>query len=185
MKNFFWSLMIICSTYILLAQDNFWNSSIKTAFGELGYGKLKLSAAGGLRFWNIGVSLGLAGFATSKPKYIYPTSTPPYTLPKEYEREEYKFTYVLVTTDFHYFFDISDDFTISPSLGFFVQQDSVLARSKRQNDNGQLYFLGKTINSTGVNFGAAIDYFYSDIITIGIGYHTKRGFFLRIGYYWF
>lgn len=180
MKNLILSLILICSSHLLFSQDDLWNSNIKTVFGELGYGKLKLSAAGGFRFWNVGVSIGLAGFANPKPKY---TSTN--TLPKDYEREDYKFTHVLVTTDFHYFFDISDDFTISPSFGFFVQQDSVLARSKRQNDYGQLYFLGKTVNSTGVSFGFALDYFYSDLITAGIGYHTRRGIFLRIGYYWF
>lgn len=185
MKNLISVLILICSSFLLFSQNNFWGSNIKTAFGELGYSKLKLSAAGGLRFWNVGVSIGLAGFANPKPKYIYPTNTPPYTLPKEYEREEYKFTFVLVTTDFHYFLDIFDDFTISPSFGFFVQQDSVLVRSKRQSDYGQLYFFGKTVNSTGVNFGLAIDYFYSEMITVGIGYHTRRGIFLRIGYYWF
>lgn len=185
MKKIIPLLILTCSSHLLLSQDNFWNSNIKTAFGELGYGKLKLSAAGGLRFWNVGVSFGLTGFANAKPKYIYPSNTSPYTLPKEYEREEYKFTYILVTTDFYYFFDISDVLTISPSFGFFVQQDSVLVRSIRQNDYGQLYFFGKALNSIGVNIGFAIDYFYSDIITVGIGYHTRRGIFLRIGYYWF
>lgn len=179
-------LIISCFPLLLFPQEeSFWHSNIKTAFGELGYGKLKTSAAVGFRFWNVGVSMGLAGFSASKPKYIYPTNTPPYTMPKEYQREEYKFTYILVTTDIHYFFDVFEDFTISPSFGFYVQQDSVLARSTRQEDFGQLYHLGRTVNSTGINFGFSVDYYYSDILTIGIGYHTRRGVFLRVGYYWF
>lgn len=185
MKKFCLTLILFFTPFSLFSQENFWYSNIKTLFGELGYGKLKTSAAIGFRFWNVGVSMGLAGFAASKPKYIYATTTPPYTLPKEYQREEYRFTFILVTTDFHFFFDVFNDFTISPSLGFFVQQDSVLARSKRQEDFGQLYYLGSTVNSTGINFGLCVDYYYSDLLTFGIGYNYRRGIFIRAGYYWF
>lgn len=171
------------------SQESFWSSKIKSVFGEIGWSNLKLSAALGFRFWNFGLSMGLAGFAASKPKYIYPSNQ--YPLPKQGEYEESKFTYVLVTTDFYYFFEIFEDFIITPSIGFYVQQDSVLARSLRTNtpfgvpDFGQLYYLGKTENKVGINFGLGVDYYFLDEYIIGLGYNYRRGIFVRFAYYWF
>lgn len=173
----------------LYSQETFWENNLKSVFGELGWNKLKLSAALGFRFWNVGASMGLSGFAASKPKYIYPSNQFP--MPKKDEYEEYKFTYVLVSTDFYYFFEIFEDFIITPTVGFYVQQDSVLARSLRtypqsaQNDYGQLYYLGKTENKVGMNFGLGLDYYILDKYFVGIGFNYKRGIFLRFAYYWF
>ncbi len=179
-------ILLIISCISLKAQDNIWSNNLKSVFGELGWSNLKLSAALGFRFWNLGTSIGLSGFASSKPKYIYPSTQFP--MPKPGEFEETKFTYVLVTTDFYYFFEIFDDFIITPNFGFYVQQDSILARSLRtyiQYDFGQLYYTGRTENKVGINFGLSLDYYYLDKYFVGIGYNYKRGIFLRIAYYWF
>ncbi|MFN3270499.1 MAG: hypothetical protein ACK42G_07925 [Candidatus Kapaibacteriota bacterium] len=183
---FLLALFISLNSY---AQESFWASNLKSVFGEIGWNKLKLSAAVGFRFWNVGASMGLTGFASSKPKYIYPSTQ--YPLPKKGEYDEYKFTYVLVTTDFYYFFELFDDFIITPTIGFYVQQDSILAKSRRittpygQTDYGQLYYLGKTENKTGLNFGIGIDYYLLDQYFVGIGFNYRRGIFLRFAYYWF
>ncbi len=185
-------LLLIFSINFLFGQEeatteNLWSSNIKSVFAEVGYSSLKLTAALGFRFWNVGLSLGLAGFAASKPNYAYPSQQ--YPRPKEGEYEEYKFTYALVTTEAYYFFEIFDDFIITPSIGFFVQQDSVLARSLRYyepyKDFGVLYYLGKTQNKTGVTFGLGVDYYYDDKIIVGLGYNYRRGVFLRLSYYWY
>ncbi len=176
-------LILLSNPLFTFSQESLWNSNIKSVFGEVGYGSLKWSGALGFRFWNLGISMGLAGFSASKPRYIYPSKD--YPLPKQYEYEEYKFTYILVTTELYYFWEIFDDFIITPSLGFYVQQDSVLARSLRDNDYGLLYYLGKTENKTGITFGLGIDYYYSDDMVVGLGYNYRRGLFARIAYYWF
>jgi len=185
----FWVCLFLATSVPILAQETFWSSNLKSVFGEVGWSKLKLSAALGFRFWNVGASMGLTGFASSKPKYIYPSTQ--YPIPKKGEYEEYKFTYVLVTTDFYYFFEIFDDFIITPNVGFYVQQDSILAKSLRtttpsgQSDYGQLYYLGKTENKVGINFGIGLDYYYLDNYFVGIGYNYRRGIFLRFAYYWY
>ncbi|MCX7909711.1 MAG: hypothetical protein N2560_09395 [Ignavibacteria bacterium] len=184
-KNFVIIILLLCGIN-LKAEESFWASNLKSIFGEVGWSNLKLSAALGFRFWNIGVSMGLTGFAAPKPKYIYPSTQFP--LPKLGEYEDYKFTYVLVTTDFYYFFEVFDDFIITPNIGFYVQQDSILARSLRTNiqyDFGQLYYTGKTENKVGLNFGLGIDYYYLDNYFVGIGYNLRRGIFIRFAYYWF
>lgn len=187
MKKFFLFCITVCvANFSLKAQENFWSSNLKSVFGEVGWSNLRLSAALGFRFWNFGASMGLTGFAASKPKYIYPSTQ--YPLPKKGEYEDYKFTYVLVTTDFYYFFEIFDDFIITPNVGFYVQQDSILARSLRTstpNDFGQLYYTGKTENKVGLNFGLGVDYYYLDNYFFGIGYNFRRGLFIRFAFYWF
>jgi len=189
MKRFLILLLMIVNIAIAKGENNIWKDNLKGVFGELGWSDLKLTAGLGFRFWNVGISMGLAGFASSKPKYIYPSTQ--YPAPKHGEYEESKFTYVLVTTDFYYFFEIFDDFIITPSLGFYVQQDSILARSLRmytplgQPDLGQLYYLGKTENKVGVNFGLGLDYYFLDQYFLGIGYNFRRGIFVRFAYYWF
>ncbi|MGB9852147.1 MAG: hypothetical protein ACPLPX_04700 [Candidatus Kapaibacteriota bacterium] len=181
-------LSLVCFSQ-LVAQESIWSSNLKSVFGELGWSKLKLSAAVGFRFWNVGASMGLTGFAASKPKYIYPSTQ--YPMPKKGEYEEYKFTYVLVTTDFYYFFEILNDFIITPSIGLYVQQDSLLARSTRLfspsgiNDYGQLYYLGRTENKVGLNFGIGFDYYLQEQYFLGIGFNLRRGIFVRFAYYWF
>lgn len=183
-------IVTICFLFLmqipLIGQESFWSNNLKSVFGEVGWSKLKLSAALGFRFWNVGASMGLAGFSASNPKYIYPSNQ--YPMPKPGEYEEYKFTYILVTTDFYYFFEVFDDFIITPNIGFYVQQDSVLARSLRthiQYDFGQLYYTGKTENKVGLNFGLGVDYYYLDSYFVGIGFNFRRGVYLRFAYYWF
>ncbi|MCX7879872.1 MAG: hypothetical protein N2517_04345 [Ignavibacteria bacterium] len=180
-------LLFLFSTLSCYSQESFWSDNLKSVFGELGWTKIKLSAALGFRFWNLGVSMGLAGFANPSPKYIYPDFNQ-FPMPKQGEYEEFTFTYILVTTDFYYFYEIFDDFIIVPSLGFYVQQDSILARSTRQNDPagfGALYYLGKTVNKTGINIGIGLDYYFLDNYFAGIGFNLRRGIYLRFAYYWF
>lgn len=186
MKKVLLMILLCLANSTLMSQETFWSGNLKSVFGEVGWSNLKLSAALGFRFWNIGASMGLTGFAASKPKYIYPSTQ--YPMPRQGEYEDYKFTYVLVTTDFYYFFEIFDDFIITPNIGFYVQQDSILARSLRTNlqyDFGQLYYTGKTENKVGLNFGIGVDYYYLDNYFVGIGYNYRRGLFIRFAYYWF
>ncbi|MEN6295256.1 MAG: hypothetical protein ABFD61_03895 [Chloroherpetonaceae bacterium] len=156
----------------------------KSVFGDIGYfGPGGLSLGVGVRYWFASLELGLSGFAKSIPNYsmyssevqIYPTQP----LPNGYEEDKY--SKIIVTGDLAFYLDRLDPFIIFASVGFYSQQDSILAKNIQTGD--RYYY--KYYNTSGASFGLGVNYVYSDQFQIGLGYHTKRGVFARVTYYWF
>jgi len=156
----------------------------KSIFGDIGYfGPGGLSLGVGARYWFASLELGLSGFAKSVPNYSMNSYdvkiTPSQPLPAGYVEDKY--TKILVTADLGFYVDILDPFIIFASVGFYSQQDTILA--KEFNSDVRYYY--KYYNSSGVAFGVGANYVLNDVFEIGLGYHTKRGVFARVTYYWF
>jgi len=156
----------------------------KSIFGDVGYfGPGGLSLGVGVRYWFASLELGLSGFAKSVPNYSMNSYdvgiTPTQPLPGGYVEDKY--TKIIVTGDLGFYVDILDPFIIFASVGFYSQQDTILAK---EIQTGYHYFY-KYYNSSGVAFGIGANYVLNDVFEIGLGYHTKRGVFARVTYYWF
>lgn len=156
----------------------------KSIFGDIGYfGPGGLSVGVGVRYWFASLELGLSGFTKSVPNYSMNSYdvgiSPSQPLPSGYEEDKY--TKILVTGDLGFYVDILDPFILFASVGFYSQQDTILAK---EIQTGYHYYY-KYYNSSGVAFGVGANYVWDDQFEIGLGYHTKRGVFARITYYWF
>lgn len=156
----------------------------KSIFGDIGYfGPGGLSVGVGVRYWFASLELGLSGFTKSVPNYsMYSYDvgiSPSQPLPMGFEEDKY--TKILVTGDLGFYVDILDPFILFASIGFYSQQDTILAKDVQE---GYRYYY-KYYNSSGVAFGIGANYVLDDQFEIGLGYHTKRGVFARVTYYWF
>lgn len=187
---------VLVLTFLLLPTLNLNNSlyaqkteekieRLKSVYFDLGYGFSNLSAALGFRYWNISASMGIAGFATNIPNYSRQGPdggvklSPNEPLPNGFDSED--FPGISVFGDLSYHYDLTPDWSVWGSVGFFSQRDSTLAR---EIDTGQRFFY-KSEGSEGITFGAGAEYIYSEKITFGLGLHSVKGIHGRIIISWF
>lgn len=154
---------------------------MKQLFLDLGFGPNGTGAGVGFRYSFFGFGLNLSGFAKSIPNYITYERLRPEDV---YSTEKYPT--IILSIDGYLFYDIDDYFTLFGNIGLFTQGDSVLARKKSSESvaSEDLYFLN-TDSSTGVSFGAGIQYLIWENVGLGAGYHSKKGIFAQLSYYWF
>lgn len=149
---------------------------MKNVFGDVGYGEGGVSFGLGFRYWDLGISVGMSGIGQSVPPHNY------YILATDV-LETYKYPTMWVVGDLYYFYDLNDEFTFFANVGYGVGADTVLATKKGETTGAKYYH--KTENRSGVTFGAGIQYFIENQIGFGIGYHTRRGPYLQVSYYWY
>lgn len=160
------------------------SSEIQAINFDLGYGAFGVSAGLGYRYSFLGLSVGVAGLTNDVPAYslIPPNSqtifSPNSPLPAGYESKKYYG--LIVTGDLTGYYDLNEEFTLFGSVGIYAQQDSVLAVETKSD----LKYFYKVENSTGLCFGLGGSYAVSEWINLGLAYHTKRGLFAQIAYYW-
>lgn len=144
-------------------------------FGELSYGTLGLGVTAGFRYSFVSLSIGFSGFAQSIPNSIHPSIYQPFPKKGNYQEEGYP--YVCVYGDAGVYFDI-DKFSLFATVGYFSQSDTILAR---EFDTDYLYKY-KVKTESGICFGAGVEYLFNPNFIFGLGYHTKKGIFLQLGY---
>jgi hypothetical protein len=148
-------------------------------YGEGGYGPRELSLGAGFRWEFLSLGISLSGLAVSNPVSIYPTREIPF--PKDYEK--YEFPGTTVSFDAGYYYDINE-FSIFATAGYYMQSDSIFAKSFEQVSFGS-YFRLEELKSSGFCFSLGGQYFIDEKFGVGAGYHTKKGVFVQFGYYWY
>lgn len=149
--------------------------TIMMIFGEMSFGTLGLGLTAGFRYSFVSLSIGFSGFAQSIPNSLHPSIEQPFPKKGNYKEEEYP--YVCVYGDAGFYYDIGK-FSIFATVGYFSQSDTILAR---EYDTNYLYkYRVKT--ESGVCFGGGVEYLFSPNFLFGVGYHTKKGLFLQLGY---
>jgi opacity protein-like surface antigen len=160
------------------------SNRMKAIHADVGYfGPAGLSAALGFRYWFASFTLGLSGLTSNIPNYspygyelgIYPHSP----LPANYISKNY--AALVVTGDFSFYYPVLKKVNVFGTLGFYSQQDSVLA----WDITDDVYYFWRNKKTSGFCFGAGAEFDYQDNLKLGIGYHTKRGLFARLAYFWF
>lgn len=151
---------------------------------DLGYtNHTGISAALGYRYWLFSLSIGLSGFANKIPPYSmdsYSVNINPMSpLPNGYEEEKYGALLVTFDVGFHY--DINENLGLFGSIGYYSATDTLLA----YNYTKDIRYYYKYYITDGIAFGAGADYFFSDNVKVGLGYHTRRGIFARLSYVWY
>lgn len=156
------------------------SNSEKLVFFDAGYGTRNLSFGLGFRYSFIGASLSLAGIAASTPHATYHGIV----YPKTFTTETYPST--TVSFDLIGYYDWND-FSFFGMLGYYTQADSLFDKSLEDNTFGYYFFHQPlaSLNKSGISLGLGAQYYLTEAIEVGIGYHTKKGAFLQIGYYWF
>jgi opacity protein-like surface antigen len=149
--------------------------TIMMIFGELSYGTLGLGVTAGFRYSFVSLSLGFSGFAQSIPNSIHPSIYQPFPKKGNYQEESYPF--VCVYGDAGFYYDIGK-FSIFATIGYFSQSDTILAR---EFDTNYLYKY-KVKTESGICFGVGAEYLFNPNFIFGVGYHTKKGVFLQLGY---
>ncbi|MFC2130010.1 hypothetical protein ACFLSQ_01100 [Bacteroidota bacterium] len=156
----------------------------KYLFFDIGYGGSGPGAALGFRYWHLGASIGVTGFANDIPNTSprIPQGVNISELPKKVYPSN------SVSGDFWGFYEL-EKFTLFANLGFFSSIDSVL----RYDSENQLYYRDTFKKSSGMTwgFGAQIPLTFIDEENLlldqlvgGVGYHSQIGIFLRIAYRW-
>lgn len=153
---------------------------LKAIIFDGGYGFDGASFAFGLRYWNISTSIGVAGLAVSSPPYSndrpfdYNYNEP---LPQGYSRTRVPGKAVFVDAGYYLNLETLNFFIL---FGFFAQSNTNLAYN---NQTSTYYYLNQTKND-GYTLGGGMEGKLSPWIRLAGGYHSKRGFFLRIAYTW-
>lgn len=150
---------------------------------DLGYSNYAgVSAAVGFRYWLFSFSIGLSGFANSIPAYSKDSYSvqinPMQPLPTGYEEEKYGA--LLVTADLGFHYDITENIGLFASVGYYSSTDTLLAYDYKKD----IRYYYKHYVSDGIAFSVGGDYFVTEDIKAGLGYHTRRGIFARISYIW-
>lgn len=170
-----------------IAESDEYYPPVKGIFIDVGAGGDGMSANLGFRYSYFSVALGLVGFANTIPNY---SLTPPIgviinpnqPLPNGFEADSY--TGLIVTADAGFHFDYFYPYTVFATVGFFNQQDSVLAKDNSTGvTRGNKYFW-RAENSLGLTFGLGGNYQINDYVALGLGYHTKRGVYGQFLYTW-
>lgn len=150
-------------------------NTLMMIFGELSYGTLGLGVTAGFRYSFVSLSIGFSGFAQSIPNSIHPSIYQPFPKSGNYQEEEYP--YVCVYGDAGFYYDIGK-FSLFATVGYFSQSDTILAR---EFDTNYLYKY-KVKTESGICFGGGVEYLFNPNFIFGLGYHTKKGIFLQLGY---
>ncbi len=162
------------------------NVILKGLLLDIGASKDGLGLAFGFRYWFASLSIGVTGFANKLPKYslIPPTGiyfNPNQPLPDGYVEDRYTGTIVTFDAGLHYEYFPWNFFA---NVGYFTQQDSVLAKEDRTDGRSPARYQYKVENSQGIAFGGGANYYLTDNLGIGLGLHTKRGVYAQIIYVW-
>lgn len=166
-------------------ESSYYYDESKTLKGfafDLGYGLDGGSLAFGFRYGVLSAHMGFAGLLQFMPTYSF---TPPpgvrlnpnEPLPTGYSESEYTGTSVFGDIGYHLAY--LETLTFFANVGFYSQQDTVLARSPEGT-----YYRYATRSSDGITFGAGAEFVMSRWVRLAVGYHTKRGVFGRFTYTW-
>lgn len=150
---------------------------IKYAFGNVGYGPYWLWAAGGFRWWYFGISFGVSGFNKSLPPFRSDTLLMPGQIATTEDHPK-----LILHGEASFYYDVNPYLSLFASIGYYSENDSVLARPYDYHDP-YLYRYG-TRTFGGLCFGLGGHYFLESQIGIGLGYQTKNGFYVQLGYFW-
>jgi len=179
------SFVIVLSNSAFSQDDDYYGNyeeqaKIKQLFLDIGYGTNGTGAGIGFRYSFFGFGLNLSGFAKDIPNYI------------TYERIRQedvayteKFPTIILSLDGYLFYDIDDYFTVFGNIGYYTQADSVLARKRNSENKLRDFYMYKTETTSGISFGAGLQYLIWDNVGLGAGFHNKKGFFAQVSYYWF
>lgn len=159
------------------AEDDLGLPPVKLVFGNVGYGQYDIWAAAGFRYTFFGISAGLSAFNKGLPEYRRDTMI----REKDVGYTESHTTLVLHVEASGYY-DFSEKISGFVTLGYYWQKDSVLARPYNLTDT--YLYRYKTEMYSGLCFGLGFQYFFDNQIAGGIGYQSKNGFYLQVGYYW-
>ncbi len=127
--------------------------------------------------------MGLNGLVNGMPNYAHyiPNLNLSQNQPLPNGYIEEKYVGLIVSGDISVFLSSFGEFTVSPSIGYYSQADSILARDIQTGDR----VMWKTEVHSGITFGLGIDYPFKDSYAIGLLAHTKRGIGLRFTYIWY
>jgi hypothetical protein len=156
---------------------------IYDVFANVGYGGFGWWGAVGMRYSFIGLSAGLSAMwksipnASSDNSWIYQSHAS--------VGNEKNYTKMIFHTEASFYHDFNPKLSVFVSIGCFFQSDSIFAQKPItvSNPDYTLYRY-KAKNSAGLCFGAGFQYFFENQFGIGIGYHTKNGFYMQGSYYW-
>lgn len=193
MKRFVSTLMIVAllSNFIFTSKISQANASddlppLKGLFFDFGGGGDGLSGALGFKYSFASLSIGVVGFTNDIPNYsqvpptgIYFNANEP--LPSGYEAEKHTGIIVCFDAGFHYEYY---PWTFFGTVGYYTQQDSVLAKEVRNDGRKPSRYSYKVENSQGVSFGGGANYAITDNVSLGLGLHTKRGVYAQFTYVW-
>ena len=158
-------------------------NNLKAICFDVGYGFDGISGGMAIRYWNIAIGIGATGMLAPSKDFAYSApigerfsqSEP---LPEGYYADNAPGQGVYI--DASYYLPYLEPFTIFATVGFYAQQDTLIAVSY---DSGNAFYRGGTTKS-GPTFGGGIEYYNSQWIRTAFGYHSKRGFFFRLAYTW-
>lgn len=175
------------NTNLAFAEEEEDYPPVKGIIIDIGSGANGVAFALGFRYSFASLSFGLAGFATDIPNYSQtpPTGTYFYAnkpLPTGYEEDKY--SGLLVSIDAGYHFDYFYPYTFFATVGFYTQQDSILAKEVRNDGRAPNRYSYKVENSNGLAFGLGGNYQVSDYVALGLGVHNKRGIYGQFMYTW-
>jgi hypothetical protein len=161
--------------------EDYYEPNWKNLFFDLGYGSGGVGGALGFRYYFIGVSLGVTGFANNIPDagYFVPTT-------EEFEYKNYPSNSVF--GDVYYFYDF-EDFTLFANVGYFSSVDSVM----KYYYEDKAYQKHGIEEDSGLTWGFGVNkslYFLNeenerfDQLLAGVGYQSEMGIYLQITYRW-
>jgi hypothetical protein len=153
---------------------------IKYAFANVGYGQYKVWAEGGFRYWMFGLSGGVSGVGLTMPPYRTDIM-----LTQNNIAALETYTKLVIHGEGTIYVDLTPWVSLFGSIGYYSENDSIFARppyTVSDPDNNLYRYKDNTFG--GFCFAAGGQYFFNNQIGVGIGYHTKSGFFVQLGYYW-
>lgn len=144
----------------------------------IGHGPHGLSGAVGFRWSMVGLSLGIGGLTNDLPVQS------PYTDQISGNTKLDTMSSLLVSVDAYYFYDYTKNLSFFANIGYCSISDSVLV----YDYNTEAWYRNPTtpqvISTDGFTFGAGFQYVMSEYLFIGAGYHSKRGLYGQLSYYW-
>ena len=149
----------------------------KNVMFNLGYGTRGPSGSLGFRYWLFGFQIDATGFSSKIPSsvnYLKPTG----------DVKVEKYGSIAVSGDILIYHDFTEEWSGFASIGFYSQIDSLF---DREISSGALYTHQPVTEVTnGICFGFGAQYYFKTInnLEIGLGYHTKNGVFVQVGYWW-
>jgi opacity protein-like surface antigen len=157
---------------------------IKEIMLDATFGSYGTGITGGFRYDMVSLSVGLTGFSKTLPGYL-----PFYYWQRDFgAKKPNSFvteTSLLVSIDAGYHYQISNDFSAYGTLGFYTEQDSVFALPDYvPGDVNNNRYAWKAASNSGISWGLGVQYYLEKDIGFGLGYHSKNGLVLQVGYFW-
>jgi hypothetical protein len=157
---------------------------MKYLFFDGGYGANGASLGLGMRYSYFGGSINMTGFSKGIPAY----STDYYTRPTKESQIGLKenFSNIILNVDGGLYLDIDPSFTVFATLGLFLRSDSVLVQKNNSSGVPEApWYPWSAQSSSGITVGLGMQYYLEEYFGFGMGYQTKKGFYLQIGYFWY